>query len=1329
MTIRNLTGIACLAAALSLAAFSAPAGTPPAPLDMPPLSPLDLPPLSPFDMPPGQGLPNLPSLSGPAGSMDNLTTRTVEQLGTDDHGLPALQQMSPLPSVSATPPPLTPTPISPVASPVQTPASTMTTSPGVPSIQPLAPTPRSAAIPSLQSFPNASASPLSLPTASVQVGPSDPTPLPPPTDLGAGTPSPLPPPIVTASGAAAPLQPTSAFTTSSPAAAAGSAAPGSAAGPATAANVSSRFLTELQNIAGGSPDARRTGLAWMLANSGQSLGLLRQALLVDNPPVQAASVYTLGTMNDQASLPAIRQLLLSPSQPVRQASAEALALMNDSVAVDAAERALTASVEPLDGFIRLIGETRLVRAAPSLGAILASSQNPLDRAAAAWALAEIGPPAAATWTSVEAALRDGEPSVRREAARAVAAFHVPTSGAVLQEACSRDPEVRKITLELMADYPENVEFLVGVMGLGPDQIAPDEIETARQSLVRLTGQDFNLDGSRWSVWFAENRSRFPATSASAAYAAASSAGAGAGLTGGVAPGIPGLMPAAPATTDAVPTPEQVDIAAWGILPNPNDIPMAPAVAEGGRLAIGAGSAPSPLALTSAEFDGSGARPPGSTSGVGGNFPTWRPDPDDLDQAGLGDGPASGPDAGLPVPPPGGMGGMGGMTGSGVDDGFGGGGLSAAPSGILGAPVGSIAAPSAALTAPVGSIANPLGALTPPGSGAGMAPATPGGFAGAYEPEPAAPAAPAGLPVPPMYADEMYGGYGGKADSYGGAVYGSPPPSYSSFDSATSAGFSGTYEPLPVDAYAEPDHVADVVQPAPFSGTAEGFSPDLGDFTAPSLEDLGVSHDDVTIVTEPLPEDATREEELYSADDYAADTAAFPTTEQYTDPGDQEGYDISSFAPPPGGSAEELRVDDHEIAAWDSEHFSTETVTPTPVATAPEEIAFPNDDSFGLGEPYLKDAPAAGSTTLPGGGPRRGAARTAASTTAATTATAASASGPVTSTVVPSTDGLAESALSGAAPDASVIIIKEEPLDRTAKPEVIYVDDSAYRFRAEQGGSAKTPAPVVSAPTSGTVVTKPVEPVPPSAPYTLEDEEAAAIGDVIRPSLVLPSQPAIASEYIDGDVGSGSAPTAVDQAPRMPLPPSATRTAPAASAPAAPAASTTPSPAPAAALVAPVEIPVVSDSVQDGGDVDIPLPDGWVSEPWPATDDFDNDYGDSPVSDSGGWTSDLAAPISLPVPGSAAADDTSGTTGTGSSQPPALVVPPAGAASPSPARSSDSMPRLTLPGQNAPIVGEASDFPLLGEELDEIPVPSAYGLDEPAADTDAGNQGRGRRNRR
>ncbi|MCD7895327.1 MAG: hypothetical protein LUG50_01480, partial [Planctomycetaceae bacterium] len=679
----------------------------------------------------------------------------------------------------------------------------------------------------------------------------------------------------------------------------------------------------------------------------------------------------------------------------------------------------------------------------------------------------------------------------------------------------------------------------------------------------------------------------------------------------------------------------------------------------------------------------------------------------------------GPGTGLPIPPPGGMGGKGGMAGGGFDRD--GGALSAAPSGILAAPVGSIAAPTAALTAPVGSIANPLGALTPSGSGAGMAPATPGGFAGAYEPEPAAPAAPAGLPVPPMYADEMSGGYGGGYDSSGSAVYGAPPPSYSSFDSATSAGFSGTYEPLPVDAYAEPDHVANVVSPAPFSGTAEGFSPDLGDFTAPSLEDLGVSHDDVTIVTEPLPEDAAREEELYSADDYAADTAAFTTADPYAGIEEHEDIDISSFAPPPGGSAEELVVDDHEIAAWDSEHFSTETVTSAAAAAAPEEIAFPDDTDFGLGEPYLNDAPVAGSTTLPGGGPRRGAART----TAATAGTAASASGPVTSTVIPVTGDPAGTSVPGVHPDASVIIIKEEPLDRTAKPEVIYVDDSAYRFRTEQG-SAKAAAPIVSAPTTGTVVTNPVEPVPPSAPYTLPDDEAAA-GDVIRPALVLPSQPAIDSEYLGDDPGTGAAPAAAELAPRMPLPPAATTAAPEAAAPvpsSAPASPVAPA-APAAALLAPVEIPVAADEVMEDVDVDIPLPDGWVSEPWPATDDFGSDLGADPLSDSGDWNSELAAPISLPVPGSNTDDASSGSE-SGSSLPPALTVPPM--TTPSPAQPS-SMPRLTLPGQETPIVGEASDFPLLGEELDEIPVPSSQGLEDPTATPEAANQGRGRRNRR
>ncbi len=365
-----------------------------------------------------------------------------------------------------------------------------------------------------------------------------------------------------------------------------------------------RFLTELSAISGGTPEARRAASAWMLANKAAVVGPLREAMLDSRPEMQAAAIHALGGLNDRESIPEIRRNVLNPSLLVRRNAAEALVAMNDADAIVAAEKSLGQGVSPQDGFIRIVGHARTVRAVGELARILADSQTGTDRAAAAWALAQIGPPAGTALPAVEKALTgDSDPAVRREAARAAAALHDPASAGLLQKACRADPEVRKVTLEAMAEYPETAGFLAGVMNLGADQIAADELDAARASLRTLTGQDFAFDGARWTAWLAQN-------------------GAGSASL----PGMPGVgervppPPAAPpapgvpnvdAIGEALATPpagqrREVDVAQWGIVVDPGDIPMVPEV-DGA-----AGSLPPGLAGLAGLLN-----QPGSSSGPAG----------------------------------------------------------------------------------------------------------------------------------------------------------------------------------------------------------------------------------------------------------------------------------------------------------------------------------------------------------------------------------------------------------------------------------------------------------------------------------------------------------------------------------------------------------------------------------------------------------------------------------------------------------------------------------------------------------------------------------------
>lgn len=447
-----------------------------------------------------------------------------------------------------------------------------------------------------------------------------------------------------------------------------------AVGAASSSPNDMRFNSELSNLASPVAEVRNAALAWMLANRETSLPLLRRALAGQDQAGQAAAALALGRMKDRESLNDMRRLIASASPMVRENVALSLAALGDVQSIAASEQALAQpSSAPLDGHIRLVGAARLVRASRQLGAILSDNANAENRVAAAWALAEIGPPASVAWPSVEKALTgDPEPAVRREAVRAVASLHDSSSARLLRAACRKDPDVRKITLQSMADYPETIEFLVGVMKLGSDQIAPDELDAARSSLQKLTGQDFALDGNRWSQWFATNRPQFgaPETPAPASSGLASAPAITdlSQLLGTVNPG-PSEMTATSAQTQTSRRPE-VDVAAWGIIVDSTLIPMAPEVdaapsrpqMSGFPVSSGAGAMPaSPLALSPSDFQAapSGLGPESAVPSVpsandlggGSMFRTWSSDAGNM-QAASSPAPEPPQDLGMqPMPGP------------------------------------------------------------------------------------------------------------------------------------------------------------------------------------------------------------------------------------------------------------------------------------------------------------------------------------------------------------------------------------------------------------------------------------------------------------------------------------------------------------------------------------------------------------------------------------------------------------------------------------------------------------------------------------------------------
>jgi FOG: HEAT repeat len=365
-----------------------------------------------------------------------------------------------------------------------------------------------------------------------------------------------------------------------------------------------RFSSELGNVGSSQPEVRDAAVAWFLANKDSVLPELRNNLLNLNAANRAASALILGRMADLQSVGALRNMLTDPSSEVRKNAAQALFNLNDQQAVAAAEQALARRVDPLDGFIRLVGYFKQTKHVDSLGGILSSNPDAANRVAAAWAIGEIGRSAVAGRPALEKALAsDTEAPVRCEAAKAIARFNDSAAAASLIEACRIDPSVRMTTLQLLADYPEAVDFLVSVMNLGQDLISVDETEAARASLTRLAGRDLGRDGQAWNEWLAQNRSRFPGTAGGAMTAQAQTNQFDA--FGGI-PGVP--------MSGSSGRNEPVDVAAWGIIADSAMIPTVP-MAGGVSLSGGSGFTSSSAAAT-----------PGAGMSLGG-VPSLVPDMD------------------------------------------------------------------------------------------------------------------------------------------------------------------------------------------------------------------------------------------------------------------------------------------------------------------------------------------------------------------------------------------------------------------------------------------------------------------------------------------------------------------------------------------------------------------------------------------------------------------------------------------------------------------------------------------------------------------------------
>ena len=271
--------------------------------------------------------------------------------------------------------------------------------------------------------------------------------------------------------------------------------------------VNRKISLEIQHLVAERPEVRDAAFLKLKQYGDTALRPLRDTLAHLRAPMRAAAAYTLARLGDAKSLPLMRGLLTDSVADVRYAAAQGLYELDDKESVILARRAVTGGLDPLDGYLRLLGHFKDVKAAGFVKLRMLESGDKLTRAQAAWALGEIG------WSealdTLENAIdvnQEREPSVRREAVLALGKIQADSSVQKLIRVCTTDPQVRREVMLALGNFPADatVPFLVGTL---QRRLAPAELQAALDSLRKLTHKDFGNNYARWSAWLEKNRDK------------------------------------------------------------------------------------------------------------------------------------------------------------------------------------------------------------------------------------------------------------------------------------------------------------------------------------------------------------------------------------------------------------------------------------------------------------------------------------------------------------------------------------------------------------------------------------------------------------------------------------------------------------------------------------------------------------------------------------------------------------------------------------------------------------------------------------------------------
>jgi HEAT repeat protein len=269
----------------------------------------------------------------------------------------------------------------------------------------------------------------------------------------------------------------------------------------------SRVSLQIQSLASDIPETRQSAYINLLRQGLAAQTQMQDALTNPAPEVRAAVINAFSRMDCPDMVPMIRIMLQDASAQVRLAAADYLLRFDRADTVREAMARITAwrfdrpGPSP-DADIRITATDGQQEAIPFIRLMAAESDSENVRLEASRALGEIKDRDSRRILS-RIMLQDQSPEVRLAAARSLASLGIVETIPALRKALIEDKDNRENLFQIMGIYPSK-HIIPTLITLLAEDLSNQEQKALRDTLRRMTHQDFGLDVSKWLNWWELN---------------------------------------------------------------------------------------------------------------------------------------------------------------------------------------------------------------------------------------------------------------------------------------------------------------------------------------------------------------------------------------------------------------------------------------------------------------------------------------------------------------------------------------------------------------------------------------------------------------------------------------------------------------------------------------------------------------------------------------------------------------------------------------------------------------------------------------------------------